>query len=93
MTVPSAVPSDLLSREAREVASDTKGKVTLRELAERRVIVRSLNGAAAWLRAKVGMFPIDIELQQDDDVYEMVVKVTYRPLPPVPEVVYERQDP
>jgi hypothetical protein len=29
----------------------------------------------------------------EDDVYEMHVKVTYRPLPPVPEVVYERQEP
>jgi hypothetical protein len=71
----------------------TGKKVTVRELAERRIITKGLNGAVAWLRAKVGMFPIDIQLQQVNDVYEMVVKVTYRPLPPVPEVVYERQEP
>ena len=72
---------------------DTKGKITFRELAERRIITKGLNGAAAWLRAKVGFFPIDVQIQQRDDVYEMVVQVTYRPLPPVPEVVYERQEP
>jgi hypothetical protein len=45
------------------------------------------------MRAKVGAFPIDIQFKQGDDVYEMIVRVTYRPLPPVPEVVYERQEP
>jgi hypothetical protein len=93
MAVPSIVPSDLLSRREREVPANTKGKITFRELAERRIIIKGLNGAAAWLRAKVGVFPIEIEMQQRDDVYEMVVKITYRPLPSVPEVVYERQDP
>ena len=45
------------------------------------------------MRAKVGIFPIDIEIEQRGDVYKMVVRVTYRPLPPMPEVVYERQEP
>jgi hypothetical protein len=49
--------------------------------------------AAAWLRAKVGLFLIEVQMQQQGDVYEMVVRVTYRPLPPMPEVVYERQEP
>jgi hypothetical protein len=89
---PSVIPSELLSRKEREVPADVQGKITLRELAERRIITKGLNGAAAWLRAKVGVFPIDIEMQQSGDVYEMVVRVTYRPLPPVPEVVYERHD-
>jgi len=93
MTVPSIVPSDFLSKQERELPESTRKKVTLRELAERRIITKGLNGAAAWLRAKVGVFPIEIEMQQRDDVYEMVVKVTYRPLPPMPEVVYERQEP
>jgi len=84
------VPSELLSRQEREVPANIKGKIAFRELAERRIITKGLNGAAAWLRAKVGVFPIDIEMQQSGDVYEMVVKVTYRPLPPVPEIVYER---
>jgi hypothetical protein len=93
MTVPSIVPSDLLSKQERELPESTRPKVTFRELAERRIITKGLNGAAAWLRSKVGVFPINIQIQQVDDVYEMVVKVTYRPLPPVPEVVYERQEP
>lgn len=93
MTVPSAVPSDLLSRKEREVPMDIRRKIPFRELAERRIITKGLNGAAAWLRAKVGVFPIEIEMQQSHDVYQMVVKVTYRPLPPVPEIVYERQEP
>lgn len=93
MTVPSAIPSDLLSRQEREVPPSTKERITFRELAERRIITKGLNGAAAWLRAKVGVFPIEIEMQQCHDVYQMIVKVTYRPLPPVPEVVYERQEP
>jgi hypothetical protein len=93
MTVPPAVPSDLLSTKERELRSTGPGKITLRELAERRIITKGLNGAAAWLRAKVGVFPIDIQIQQSGDVYEMVVRVTYRPLPPMPEVVYERQEP
>jgi len=92
MTVPLAVPSDILSRQRGEVPVDTKQKITFRELTERRIITKGLNGAAAWLRAKVGVFPIDIQIQQVDDIYEMVVKVTYRPLPPTPEVVYERQE-
>lgn len=92
MAVPSVVSSELLSRREREVPGNIKGKITFRELAERRIITKGLNGAAAWLRAKVGVFPIDIEIQQSGDVYEMVVRVTYRPLPPVPEVVYERQE-
>ncbi|MGD0177594.1 MAG: hypothetical protein ABSA50_12935 [Candidatus Bathyarchaeia archaeon] len=92
MTVPQVVPSDLLSRKEREAPTDTKQRISFRELAERRIITKGLNGAAAWLRAKVGVFPIDIEMQQCGDVYEMVVKVTYRPLPPMPEVVYERQE-
>ena len=74
------------------MAGNVKQTITLRELGERRVIVRGLTGAAAWLRAKVGVFPIDIQFEQRGDVYEMVVRVTYRPLPPMPEVVYERQD-
>ena len=45
--------------------------------------------AAAWLRAKVGVFPIDIQFEQRGEVYEMIVRVTYRPLPSVPEIVYE----
>jgi hypothetical protein len=92
MAVPSAVPSELLSRQRREVPAETKGTITFRELAERRIITKGLDGAAAWLRAKVGVFPIDVQIEQRDDVYEMVVKVTYRPLPPMPEVVYERQE-
>jgi hypothetical protein len=91
MTVPSTVPSDLLSRQERELPETSPKKVTLRELAERRIITKGLNGAAAWLRAKVGVFPMDIQFQQVDDVYEMVVRVTYRPLPPMPEIVYEGQ--
>ena len=91
MTVPSTVPSDILSRQERELPENSRKKVTLRELAERRIITKGLNGAAAWLRAKVGGFPMDIQFQQVDDVYEMVVKVTYRP--PVSEVVYERREP
>ena len=93
MTVEGTVPSDIPSNKGRDPSSTTGTKVTLRELAERRIITKGLNGAAAWLRAKVGMFPIDIQFKQVDDVYEMVVKVTYRPMPPVPEVVYERQEP
>jgi len=93
MAVPSTVPSDILSRRERELPETAPKTVTLRELAERRIITKGLNGAAAWLRAKVGVFPIDIQIQQVDDVYEMIVRVTYRPLPPVPEVVYERREP
>ena len=90
---PSVVPSELLSRKEREIPRDAKKTVQFRELAERRIITKGLNGAAAWLRAKVGFFPIDIEIEQVGDVYQMVVRVTYRPLPPVPEVVYERLEP
>jgi len=93
MVVRSTVPSELLSRQRREIPAETKGTMTFRELAERRIIIKGLNGAAAWLRAKVGVFPIDIEIQQRGDVYQMIVQVTYRPLPPVPEVVYERPEP
>ena len=93
MTVPSAARTDITSKQNSEEPSNTRQKITFRELAERRIITKGLNGAAAWLRAKVGMFPIDIQFQQVDDVYEMVVKVTYRPLPPMPEVVYERHEP
>lgn len=93
MTIPSAVPSDLLSKQEREVPENTKEEITFRELAERRIITKGLNGAAAWLRAKVGLFPIDVQIEQRDDVYEIVVKVTHRPLPLVPEVVYERHEP
>jgi len=92
MAVPSAVPSDILSRQDRELSENCGKKITFRELAERRIITKGLNGAAAWLRAKVGMFPIDIKLQQVEDVYEMVVKVTCRPLPPMPDVVYEQRE-
>jgi hypothetical protein len=92
MAVPSTVPSDLLSRQEREVPENSRKKVTLRELAERRIIVKGLNGAAAWLRAKVGVFPMDVTIEQRGDVYEMIVKITYRPLPPMPEVVYERHE-
>ena len=87
------VPSELLSRKEREIPGNAKETLRFRELAERRIIVKGLNGAAAWLRAKVGVFPIDVTIEQSGDVYEMVVKVTYRPLPPVPEIVYERQEP
>ena len=80
-------------KQLKEEPSITKEKITFRELAERRIITKGLNGAAAWLRAKVGMFPIDIQFQQSDNIYEMTVKVTYRPLPPMPEIVYERQEP
>jgi hypothetical protein len=93
MTIPQVVPSDLLSRKEREVPANSKQTITFRELAERRIITKGLNGAAAWLRAKVGVFPIDVQIQQSGDVYEMVVQVTYRPLPPMPEIVYERQEP
>ena len=68
-------------------------KIRLRELAERRIITKGLNGAAALLRAKVGVFPIEVQIEQRGDIYEMIVRVTYRPLPPVPEVVYERSEP
>ena len=87
------VPSELLSRKERELPRSGKKTIEFRELAERRIITKGLNGAAAWLRAKVGIFPIDIEFQQRDDVCEMVVKITYRPLPPLPQVVHERQEP
>ncbi len=93
MTVPRVVPSDLLSRKERELPRTAPEKVTFRELAERRIITKGLNGAAAWLRAKVGVFPIDVQMQQQGDVYQMVVRITYRPLPPMPEIVYERQEP
>jgi hypothetical protein len=93
MTVPPTVPSDLLSRREREVPTAVKQKITFRELAERRIITKGLNGAAAWLRAKVGVFPIDVQMEQRGNVYEMVVRVTYHPLPPMPEIVYDRQEP
>jgi hypothetical protein len=93
MDIPRAIPSDLLSRKERDIHAGTKQTVTFRELAERPIITKGLNGAAAWLRAKVGVFPIDVRIEQRDDVYEMLVRVTYRPLPPMPEVVYERQEP
>jgi hypothetical protein len=93
MTVPLLAPSDVLSGQRVEEPTKMRNQITFRELAERRIITRGLNGAAAWLRSKVGIFPIDIQLQQHDDVYEMIVRVTYRPLPPIPEVVYERQEP
>jgi hypothetical protein len=93
MTVPQVVPSDLLSRKERQVPAGTKQTISFRELAERRIITKGLNGAAAWLRAKVGLFPIEIQIQQCGDVYEMVVRITYHPLPPMPEIVYERQEP
>jgi len=91
--VPSVVPSELLSRKERELPRSGKKTIEFRELAERRIITKGLNGAAAWLRAKVGLFPIDIEIEQRGNVYEMRVRVTYRPLPPMPEIVYERQEP
>jgi hypothetical protein len=87
------VPSEVLSRKEREIPRNAKKTIEFRELAERRIITKGLNGAAAWLRAKVGVLPVDIQLEQRGDVYEMVVKVTYRPLPPMPEVAYERRDP
>jgi hypothetical protein len=93
MTVQGTVPSELLSTQDREASGNNKKKITFRELAERRIITKGLNGAAAWLRAKVGVFPIDVQIEQRVDIYEMIVKVTYRPLPPLPEVVYERQEP
>jgi len=93
VATPSAVSSDSPPSQSGRGPSNSKQKITLRELAERRIITKGLNGAAAWLRAKVGMFPIDIQFQQVEDVYEMTVKVTYRPLPPMPEVVYERLEP
>jgi hypothetical protein len=91
--VPSVVPSDLLSRKEREMPPNAKKTIQFRELAERRIITKGLNGAAAWLRAKVGVFPIDIQIEQRGDLYEMIVRVTYQPLPPVPEIVYERREP
>jgi hypothetical protein len=87
-----AVPPTVPSTQRDEEPPRTKATITFRELAERRIITRGLNGAAAWLRAKVGVFPIDVQMEQHGDVYEMVVRVTYRPLPPMPEVVYERQE-
>jgi hypothetical protein len=92
MVVPSTVPSELLSNREREFPEAARKTVMFRELAERRIITKGLNGAAAWLRAKVGVFPIDVQIEQRGDTYEMIVKVTYRPLPPMPEVVYERQE-
>jgi hypothetical protein len=44
----------------------------LRLASEYEKLAKSL-AAAAWLRAKVGVFTIVIEFQQRDDVYEMVV--------------------
>ena len=93
MAIPLTVSSEVPPSQRGEIPVDTKRKITFRELSERRIITKGLNGAAAWLRSKVGVFPIDIQIRQVEDVYEMIVKVTYRPLPPVPEVVYERQEP
>jgi hypothetical protein len=93
VAVSSIVPSELLSRKERNVSRNGKDTIRLREVAERRIIVKGLKGAAAWLMAKVGVFPIDVQIEQRGDIYEMVVKVTYQPLPPVPEIVYERQEP
>ena len=93
VTVSSVVPSELLSMKERNISGNGTETIRLREIAERRIITKGLKGAAAWLMAKVGVFPIDVQIEQRDDVYEMVVRVTYRPLPSVPEVVYERQEP
>ena len=93
MAVSSVVPSELLSRTEREISGNANETVKLRELAERRIITKGLKGAAAWLMAKVGVFPVDVEIKERGDVYQMVVTIRYRPLPSVPEVVYERQEP
>ncbi len=64
----SVVPSELLSRKERETPRDAKRTIEFKGLAERQIITQGLNGAVAWLRAKVGVFPVDIEIEQRDDI-------------------------
>jgi hypothetical protein len=84
-TSPSA---DRLYRKMR--SENTQGTVSFSELVERREIVRLLYGMVNWGRAKLAPWDVTAEVKEIGDTYEAVVRVTWKPLPPMPKVIYDR---
>ncbi len=68
-------------------------QIRIEELALRRLIEKHLNGMINWGRAKLGVFPFDAQIQRYGDVYQVVIKVVYQPLPSNTEVYYKRMEP
>lgn len=74
----------------RALSDNSRPQVTLRELMERRMLVRGLNGMIQWGKSKLDMFPFDAQVSKFNDIYQVVIKVQYVPLPIGPEIVYEK---
>ena len=72
----------------RETASGlVRPKISMKELCERRLIVKYINAMIRYGQAKLNGFDFSAETQQYGDVYKVVVTVQWKPLPLLPEIV------
>jgi hypothetical protein len=62
-------------------------KVNAKELAEKRLIVKSILGGIAWMRAALQGFDFDAQTEQFGNVWRIVITVGWKPLPLPVEVV------
>lgn len=68
----------------QEIARPT---ITAKELAEKRYLVKMINGMIRYGQAKLAGFDYDAQIEQYGNVWRVVVTVGYRPLPLYPQVV------
>jgi hypothetical protein len=66
--------------------------ISAKELAERKWLVKILNGAASWARSKLVGWAVDAQIEGYGSVYRMTLTVAYSPLPPPVKVVPSEQE-
>lgn len=89
MTVSQTVSRYSPTVEANSHSNPNRPKISLKELSERKYILKALKGGENWLRSKLAGFPIDVQEEQSGDVYRVTVTVKWIPLPLIPEVIQE----
>ena len=66
-------------------------QISLKELCERKEVLKMLKASGNYAAAKLAPWNVSVEMNQYADVYRLVVTVVYKPLPPLPELIYEEK--
>jgi hypothetical protein len=73
---------------AQTITLATTGqKMSAKEFAERRMIVKAINGMISWARSALTGFDFDAQTEQYGDVWRITITVGWKPLPLPVEIV------
>jgi hypothetical protein len=70
------------------MANPNAKMISIKELCERRMLLRLMRGCASWAQWKMGMWDVDTQFMEVGDIYQLVIRVRYKPLPETPLIDY-----